>query len=212
MNEVKRSVRWYEVAYVVVLLGVLAVSMTYLKPHRIGVINMDTAFKKLGVADQLTTALREKETRAKASFDALQKQAAGEEKAILDAFKAAQTDEQKAKVQSDFVAYQTRMQKSRAEITEPLQRFQRDAVISFRERMRPYVQKVAGKKRVDMVIEPEQVYQIMNNALDLTEPIIDEAKASFTPDQPLVDEALLKSKGLWIEEQKPVSPAPAPTT
>lgn len=210
MNEVKKSVRWYEAAYVVVLLGVLALSMTYLRPHRMGVINMDTAFKKLGVAERLTSAMLEKETLAKARFAILQKESADEEKAIVAAFKAAQTDEQKTQVQSDFVAYQARVQKSRAEITAPLQRFQRDVVMTFRERIRPHVQKVAGKKRVDIVIEPQQVFQIMNNAVDLTEIVVDEAKGEFSPDKPLIDEALLKAKGLSIDDGQPAMPPAAP--
>ena len=210
MSEVKKSVRWYEAAYVVVLLGILALSMTYFRPHCAGVINMDTAFKALGVADRLTTVMREKESQAQVRLTALQKQSIVEEKAIVAAFKAAETDEQKAKVQADFAVYQARMQKSRAEVMEPLQRYQRDVVLTFRERMRTYVQKAARRKRADIVIEPEQVFQIMNSAVDLTTPSIDEARSEFSPDKPLIDEALLKSRGLWIENEKSAAPVAAP--
>lgn len=210
MSDAKKSVSWYETAYIVVLLGVLVLSMTYLRPHCVGVVNLDTAFKKLAVGERLSTAMREKDLQAQARFVALKKASAGEEKALLAAFKAAQSEEEKGKVQGDFMAYQARMQKSRAEIAETVQRFQRDVVMTFRERMRPHVQKVAARKRVDLVIEPEQVFQILNKSVDMTDTVIEDARSEFSPDKPLVDEALLKSKGLWIEDDKAAPAASVP--
>lgn len=209
MSEGKKTVRWYEAAYIVVLLGVLALSMTYLRPHRMGVIDMDAAFKRLGVAERLQAEMRAREKVAQGRFDDFQKKMAAEEKTLVAASKAAQSDDEKAKVQSDIMNFQMRLQQGRQEIAGQLQRYQRDAVVTFRERMRPYVQKVAGAKRVDIVIEPEQVFQIMNNAVNLTDSVIEEAMGDFKPETSLIDEELLKSKGLWLEDQKPEAKATA---
>jgi Skp family chaperone for outer membrane proteins len=208
MSEGKKTVRWYEAAYIVVLLGVLALSMTYLRPHRMGVIDMDAAFKRLGVAERLQGEMRDREKVAQGRFEELQRSMAAEEKELVAAFKAAETDEQKAKVQADFSNFQMRLQKGRQEIAGELQRYQRDAVVTFRERVRPYVQKVAGSKRVDIVIEPGQVFQIMNNAVNLTDSVVEEAMGDFKPETSLVDEDLLKAKGLWLGNEK-AEPAPA---
>ncbi len=206
MSEEKKSVRWYEGAYIVVLIGVLALSMTYLKPHRVGVIDMDKAFQKLGVGERLSEAMKEKEDAARTQFDALQKKMAPEEKQLVSSFRAAQTDEQKNKASAELQAFQTRFQKGRAEIASGVQRFQRDAIVTFRERLRPHVQKVASRKHVDLVLEPVQIYQIMNNAADLTEAVIEEAGADFSPDKTLIDTDLLKTRGLWIDDEKSVQP------
>ncbi len=213
MQEVKKSVRWYEGAYIIVLLGVLALSMTYLRPHRVGVIEMDKAFRQLGVADRLSTALKAKDQAAQLRFEALQRELAPVEKQLLAAFRAAQTDDQKAKAQADLQALQARFQKSRAEIAQQVQRYQRDAVVTFRERIRPHVRKVAASKRVDLVLEPEQIFLVMNNAADLTDAVIEAAGSDFTAEKELVDEALLKSLGLSLDQAPapaaPVAPVPA---
>jgi hypothetical protein len=90
--------------------------------------------------------------------------------------------------------------------------------VTFRERMRPHVQKAAARKHVDLVMEPVQVYQVMNNAADLTDAVIEEAAADFSPDKNLIDTDLLKTRGIWIDDEKaapapadaPVLPIPAP--
>ena len=209
MNAEKKSVRWYETAYIAVLLGVLALSITYLRPHRIGVIDMDQAFKELGVAERLVQELKVRDAAARARFAEVQKQAAAEEKQLLAAFKDSANDDEKARIQRDLTALQARFQKNRGAIAGDIQRFQRDVVVSFRERIRTHVKKVAGKKRVDIVIEPGQVFQIMNNAVNLTGATIDAARGDFQPDQALIDEALLKSRNLWIEDEKPAEETPA---
>lgn len=210
MSEGKKSVRWYEAAYVVVLLGVLALSMTYLRPNRVGVIDMDKAFKQLGVADRLASAMHEKEALARTRFTALQRQLAPEEQSLVTAAKAAQTEDQKARVQAAYSAFQAKVQKGNADIMGELQRFQRDTVLTFRERLRPRVQQVASRKRVDVVLEPEQVFQIMNQAVDLTEPVIQSAENDFGPEKSLIDEELLKSRGLWPDDSKASPTVPAP--
>ncbi|MFO7536256.1 MAG: OmpH family outer membrane protein [Kiritimatiellia bacterium] len=209
MSEGKKSVRWYEAAYVIVLVGVLALSMTYLRPSRVGVVNMDRAFKQLGVADRLASAMREKEALARTRFAALQRSLAPEEQALVAAAKAAQTEEQKSKVQADYSAFQARVQKGNSEIMGELQRFQRATVLTFRERLRPRVLQVASRKRTDVVLEPEQVFEILNKSIDLTDPVIEAAQNDFTPEASLIDVELLKSRGLWLDESKPLPPPPA---
>lgn len=199
METEKRSVRWYEAAYIAVLLGVLVLSMTVLRPYRVGVINMGKAFQELGVAERLGQEMTRRQADVRAQFAALQQSAQEEEKTLLAAFRAAATDEARSRAQQNLAAFQGRLQKSRAEVAGEAQRFQRDAVVTFRERIRPHVQTVASRKRVDIVIEPEQVFQIMNHAADLTDEAIEAARGAFTLDQPLIDEELLKSRRLWIE-------------
>jgi Skp family chaperone for outer membrane proteins len=193
----------------VVLVGVLALSMTYLRPNRVGVVNMDRAFKQLGVADRLASAMREKEALARTRFAAFQRSLAPEEQALVAAAKAAQTEDQKNKVQADYTAFQARVQKGNSEIMGELQRFQRDTVLTFRERLRPRVLQVASRKRTDVVLEPEQVFAILNKAIDLTEPVIEAAQNDFTPETSLIDVELLKSRGVWLDEAKPLPPPPA---
>jgi outer membrane protein len=213
MNEVKKSVRWYEGAYIVVLVGVLALSMTYLRPHRVGVIDMDKAYKKLGVAERLSASMQERDRAAQTRFEAMQKKVAPEEKQLIAAFRAAQTDDQKIKAQADLQAFQVRFQKSRQEIAADVQRFQRDAILTFRERIRPHVQKIASRKRVDLVLEPEQIFQIMNNAVDLTDAVIADAVSDFPADKDLIDADLLKARNLWLDPEKAdATSQPAPAT
>lgn len=209
MSEEKKSVRWYEGAYIVVLLALFALSMTYLRPHRVGLIDMDKAYHKLGIAERLKVVMQEKDRAARARFDAFNARMAPEEARLLDAFRTAQSDAQKAKAQADLQEFHAKLQAGRSEIATEVKRYERDALMTFRERVRPHVRKVAASRRCDLVLEPVNTFLVMNNAADLTDAVIKEAQKEFTPERDLIDPALLKASGLWIEGPQAGAPAPA---
>jgi len=196
MNDPRRTLRLYEWVYIVLLAAVLVMSMTFLRPQRLGMVDMDRVIKRVGVWDRIQQAVRERETVAQAALDELQKRLIAEDRAILARLKENTSDEEKEALQARLLQHQREFLRKRNDVNEEIQRFHRNALLTFRERVRPAVLQAARRRRLDLVLEPTEVFEVLNRGVDLTDEVIQRVEQEGWGSLPLVDEALLSAHNL----------------
>jgi len=196
MNDPRRTLRLYEWVYIVLLAAVLVMSMTFLRPQRLGMVDMDRVIKRVGVWDRIQQAVREREKVAQAALDELQKRLIEEDRAILARLKENTSDEEKEALQARLLQHQREFLRQRNDVNEEIQRFYRHALLTFRERVRPAVLQAARRRRLDLVLEPTEVFEVLNRGVDLTDEVIQRVEQEGWGSLPLVDEALLSARNL----------------
>ncbi len=196
MNDPRNTLRFYEWLYILLLLLVLALSITFLRPQRLGMVDMDRVIKATGMWDRIQKAMREREAAAQAKLDALQKRFLEEDRAILARLKENTSEEEKAALQAQLMQHQREFIRERSEAGEELQRFHRNALLTFRERVRPAVIQSARRRRLDLVLEPTEVFEVLNRGIDLTDDVIARVEKEDWNALPLVEESLLSSRNL----------------
>jgi len=187
MNE-SRKIRWYEVMYVVVLVGLLAWSVFFMNPHKVAVVDMDRVFKDVGMLQKI-----EKE-RAKMDFfkkgTSLLQGYNARIKSLKEKLDAAKTQVEKDKISGQIKASNEMFQQSIQPIQGQMQQFEQGAVASFRKRVQPFVNKVAQKHGVDIVTYAGPNILYVRNKSDLTDDVVSAAKEFFAKDMPVIDPAL----------------------
>ena len=187
MNE-NRKVRWYEVMYVVVLVGLLAWSVFFMNPHKVAVVDMDRVFKDVGMLQKI-----EKE-RANTDFfkkgTSLLQGYNARVKSLKEKLDGAKTQVEKDKITAQIKASNEMFQESIQPIQGQMQQFESGAVATFRRRAQPFINKVAQKHGVDIVTYAGPNILYVRNKSDLTEDVVNEAKEFFAKDMPLIDAAL----------------------
>jgi len=151
------------------------------------------------VWDRIQEALKEREAAAQAKLDELQKRFLDEDRAILARLKENASEEEKAALQARLLQHQREFLRERNEASEAIQRFHRNALLTFRERVRPAVMHSARRRRLDLVLEPTEVFEVLNKGIDLTDDVIQRVKSEGLETLPLVDESLLRSRRLLPE-------------
>ena len=184
----RRQIRWYEVVYVVVLLALLVMSVFYMNPHKVVVIDVDRVVKEVGLVD-----------RIKADREKLDVYKHGE--VLVEAFNTrmatlkpkleeAKTQAEKDKIQSQMKQASEDLQKNLAPIQSALQSHEQNAVTTFRRHLQPYIARVAQKRRADIVITGATVLYANVDKVDITADVVEACKGYFAKDAPLIDPAL----------------------
>ena len=184
----KRQIRWYEVAYVVVLLGLLVMSVFYMNPHKVAVLDVDRVFKDVGMLQRIEADRKKMDAfnRGQALVQAYNTRM-GALKAKLDEAKTAVDRE---KVQSQIKSANEMLQQSLGPIQNTLQAHEANVVATFRRRLQPFIVSVAQKRRMDMVIYAGPSMLYVKDKVDLTPDIIAACKDFFAKDMPLIDPAV----------------------
>jgi len=179
-----RRVKWYEVAYVVVLLGVLAWSVFFTNSHRTAVVDLDRVFKDVGMLQKI-----EKESQKQDYYNkglSLVKAYNSRMTGLKEKMAAAKTQLEKDKINAQLKNSAEQFQESITPIQAAKQRFDSVAVASFRKRVQPFINQVAQKKGVDVVLFSPNVLYVGNKA-DLTAAVTAAALDFFTKDMPVID-------------------------
>jgi Skp family chaperone for outer membrane proteins len=187
MNET-RKVRWYEVMYVVVLVGLLAWSVFFMNPHKVAVVDMDRVFKDVGMLQKI-----EKERQKTEFFNkgtAMLQAYNSRIKSLKEKMDAAKTPVEKDKLTAQIKASNELFQQNIQPIQGQMQQFEAGAVATFRKRLQPFINKVAQKRGLDVVVYAGPNILYVRNKSDLTEDVVNEAKEFFAKDMPLIDPAL----------------------
>lgn len=183
-----RKIRWYEVMYVVVLVGLLAWSVFFMNPHKVAVVDMDRVFKDVGMLQKI-----EKE-RLKTDFytkgTALLQAYNTRVKTLKEKLETAKTQVEKDKISGQLKASTEMFQQSIQPIQGQMQQFEQGAVASFRKRVQPFINKVAQKRGVDIVTYAGPNILYVRNKSDLTDDVVSAAKEFFAKDMPVIDPAL----------------------
>ena len=181
----KRGVRWYEVIYVVILVGLLGWSVFIMNPHKVAVVDMDRVFKDVGALQKIEKERQKMEvfTKANNMLQAYKTRI----KTLQDKALAASTQAEKEKIAAQMKASEEQFSMSIGPLQSALQQFDAGAVASFRKRIQPYVDKVAVKKGVDVVLAPGPQMLWFKNRVDLTADVTEAAKEFFAKDMPVID-------------------------
>jgi Skp family chaperone for outer membrane proteins len=187
MNE-SRKIRWYEVMYVVVLVGLLAWSVFFMNPHKVAVVDMDRVFKDVGMLQKIEKERQKMDfyTRGTALLQAYNTRVKG----LKEKLDAAKTQVEKDKISGQIKTANEMFQQSIQPIQGQLQQFEQNAVASFRKRVQPFINKVAQKKGVDIVTYAGPNILYVRNKSDLTDDVVKAAKEFFAKDMPVIDPAL----------------------
>lgn len=187
MNE-NRKVRWYEVMYVVVLVGLLAWSVFFMNPHKVAVVDMDRVFKDVGMLQKIDKERQKTEfyNKGTAMLQAYNTRI----KSLKEKMDAAKTSAEKDKLTAQIKASNEMFQQGIQPIQGQMQQFEAGAVATFRKRLQPFINKVAQKKGMDVVVYAGPNILYVRNKSDLTEDVVTAAKEFFAKDMPLIDMAL----------------------
>jgi Skp family chaperone for outer membrane proteins len=187
MNE-NRKVRWYEVMYVVVLVGLLAWSVFFMNPHKVAVVDMDRVFKDVGMLQKIEKERQKMEFYNKGT--AMVQAYNTRIKSLKEKMDAAKTQVEKDKLTAQIKASNEMFQQGIQPIQGQMQQFESGSVATFRKRLQPFINKVAQKRGIDVVVYAGPNILYVRNKSDLTEDVVTAAKEFFAKDMPLIDLAL----------------------
>lgn len=183
-----RKIRWFEVVYVLVLLGLLFFSVFFMNPHRVAVVDGDRLFKALGAAQKLEKARQEMDAFKKGStlLEAYNIRV----KTLRGKLAEAKTTAEKEKIEGQIKSAAEMLQQSVGPMQAQLQAFDANAVATFRRRVQPFIVKVAQKRRLDVVVYAGPSVLYYRNKADITEEVAEAARSLFAQNLPVVDPAI----------------------
>lgn len=188
-NEV-RTIRWFEVVYVLVLLGLLAFGVFFMNPHRVAVVDGDRLFKEVGVAQKVEKARQDMDAFKKGT-SMLQAYNA-RIKTLKSKLAEAKTTADKEKIEAQIKTAGEMLQQTVGPMQAQLQQFDAGAVGTFRRRIQPFVVKVAQKRRLDLVVYAGPSVLYYRNKADITDEVVAASKSYFSQNLPLIDPALAR--------------------
>jgi len=188
MDNESRKIRWYEVMYVLVLVGLLGWSVFFMNPHKVAVVDMDRVFKDVGMLQKIEKERQKLETYSKA-MNMLQAYKT-RVKSLQEKYAAAATQAEKDKLAAQQKASDEQFNQSIAPLQNAMQQFDAGAVGSFRKRLQTFIDQVALKRGVDAVITTGPNVLWFRNKVDMTEDVVKASKEFFAKDMPLIDPAL----------------------
>jgi Skp family chaperone for outer membrane proteins len=198
MSEIgeKRTARWYETVYVVVLLALLAVSLFFMNTHRVGVMDVNRVAKAVGMDTRIVEDARQMQQAANVRAARLQ-QNFTERMADLDKqLKAATTDDDRDRVRSDMKSAEGLYQQTLAGIRGNLAQHEALVLRSFRARLQPAIDQVARRHRLDLVMDAgANVFYVRGN-VDVTDRVIARCEGLFPKEAPLIDPAVTAKVGV----------------
>ena len=187
VNE-NRKIRWYEMIYVVVLVGLLGWSVFFMNPHKVAVVDMDRVFKDAGMLQKIEKERAKLDTynRAMSMLQAYKSRVKG----LQEKFAAATSPAEKDKLSAQMRASEDQFNQTIGPMQNELQQFDARAVGSFRKRVQPFVEQVALKHGVDAVLTTSPQILWFRNKVDLTEDVVKASKDFFAKDMPVIDPSL----------------------
>jgi Skp family chaperone for outer membrane proteins len=187
LNE-KRQIRWYEVIYVLVLIALLGLSVLFMNPHKVAVLDVDRVFKELGMPQKIEKDRLKMDAYVKGTslVQAYNTRMGSLKEKLADA----KTQAEKDKIQAQVKASSEQFQETVAPIQSSLQAYEAGVVATFRRRLQPFVAKAAQKRRVDVVMYAGPSLLYVRNKADITDDVIAASKTFFEKDMPMVDPAL----------------------
>ena len=185
---VRSGLKWYEAVYALALIALIFFGVVINKPNRVGVVDIDRLAMDLGVKDAIAeedqsirTELTEQLTRLQAQyqerFAAMTNTQSGGVNVAGDGLKVQQQ------------ALQEGMRKEAGAVVTAGQRKQRQIIVVYRARLQPYINEVARKQRLSLVVSsgPATVYS--RASIDITDTVLAAAKPHMAEITAAVDVA-----------------------
>ena len=182
-----RKIRWYEVMYVLVLLGLLGWSVFFMNPHKVAVVDVDRIFKDVGMLQKIEKERQKLDAFVKATQ--LLQAYKTRVKSLQDKMAEAKNTVDKEKNLALIKAADDQFGQNIAPLQNALQQYDSLAVASFRKRLNQFINQVALKRGADVVLTTGPNLPYYNNKVDVTEDVVSAAKEFFAKDMPVIDPA-----------------------
>lgn len=183
MNE-GNKMRWREVMYAVVLVGLLVWCAFFLNPHTVAVVDMDRVFRDVGMPQKIEKEHQKRGIYTKAT--ALAQAYNSRIKSLKSKMDSATTQPEKDKLNAQIKAADELFQQSIQPIRKQKQQVEADAAATFRKRLQPFINTVAQKRGMDIVTFPGANLLYVRSEADLTEDVVKAAGEYFAKDMPLI--------------------------
>jgi len=199
-NNGRGKLRIFELAYVAGLVVLLIYAIFFMNPHRVGVLDVARVARETGVLERMQREERGLQDEARERLGKLQQAHIQKVNDLNRKLKSAGSESEKSRLQGEIDSLQEAFQQSIAAARQNLQRHESQMFATFRKRLMPHVEKVASKRRLDVVLDPATTVLITKKAPDITEDVVKAVRDVFLPSQPLIDLSLIENRspmGKW---------------
>jgi Skp family chaperone for outer membrane proteins len=202
MSDSQGRGRWpiVELIYVAGLAILLIYAIFFMNPHRVGVLDVARVARETGVLDRMQREERGLQDEARERLGKLQQAHIQKVNDLSRKLKNAVSEPEKTRIQGEIDSLQDAFQQSVTAARQNLQRHEAQMFATFRKRLMPQVEKVAHKRRLDIVLDPATTVLITKKTPDITADVVAAARDVFSPSQPLVDLSLIETRqpvGKW---------------
>ncbi len=203
MNEMgeRKRLPVFEMIYVAGLAALLIYAIFFMNTHRVGVLDVARVARETGVLERMHRESRHLQEEARERLGKLQQAHLQKIDDLNRKLKSAGSESEKKRVQGEIESQQEAFQQSLTAARQSLQRHEAQMFATFRKRLMPHVEKIARKRRLDIVIDPTTTVLVTPKAPDITAAVVDAVREIFVPSLPLVDVSLLESRsatGRWM--------------
>jgi len=145
---------------------------------RMGVLDGTRIARELGFESDFAADVKNWERRAAEDQKRAQQKLSEQTAALRQRLADAGTDEEKAALEKEAREADLAFQRESAALREQLRTYSRKAIASFRARLQPFVEKVARRKHLWVVVERAGVVYAVQQA-DITEEVTAAARGAF---------------------------------
>lgn len=207
----KIGMRWFQILYIVALVAVLVASVFFMNPHRVGVLDVTRVARETGVAARIDREFRARQQQAIDRATELQKDQAPRINELARKVNAVSGTE-KAMLQDELAKAREELEYGINEIKRDLQNHQSRLWMTFRKRLQPYIETVARKRKLDVVMDPSASVVYVRSTVDITASVIDSCRDYFTAAMPLLDEKPALQAPANDEGDAPMAPTEPPAS
>lgn len=221
MNENAGRGKWsiFELVYIAGLAILLVYAVFFMNPHRVGLLDVTRVARETGVLERMQREEKGLQNEARERLGKLQQAHVQKINDLNRKLKGAGSESEKSRIQGEIDTLQDGFQQSVAAARQNLQRHEAQMFATFRKRLMPHVEKIARKRRLDIVLDPATTVLITPKAPDITGDVIDAVRDVFSPSQPLIDMSLIETRqprGKWAgaeaedQGEEPLAPPVKP--
>ncbi len=183
MNEMgeRKRLPVFEMIYVAGLAALLIYAIFFMNTHRVGVLDVARVARETGVLERMHRESRHLQEEARERLGKLQQAHLQKIDDLNRKLKSAGSESEKKRVQGEIESQQEAFQQSLTAARQSLQRHEAQMFATFRKRLMPHVEKIARKRRLDIVIDPTTTVLVTPKAPDITAAVVDAVREILCP-------------------------------
>ncbi|MBN1669401.1 MAG: OmpH family outer membrane protein [Kiritimatiellae bacterium] len=204
----RKGIQWYEVLFVIVLVGFVVLGIFGRRGRRVGIVRLDAVAQALGIVDEVSGNIQQWDQDAAKQIEAIRTEFSGKMREMERQMDAAASEEEKDRIRAEMDTYAGKTQRRTATIQNEVRRLRDSARLNVRMRLKPFVTEIARRHRLDLVLAASHDVLSIAPGVDLTQEVIDFARNKVPPDSG-TDLPSLDSPGLKKPEGESPTPLPA---
>ena len=198
----KKSLGLFEVIYILMLAGLLIISVIYMGKPRIGIINLGQAAQELGVTPLIESDVSQWRELASGDLKKANAEYAAVSKGIKEKFTKATTDAEKQELKQQMNNITKEYSARVLQIKARVQKHQVALLQTFRNRINPYIVKVAHKHRLWIVLDSSSRLVYATKQTDITDEVVAASRDFFSKQDNLLDKELLEKNNTSTDEMQ----------